>query len=128
MIRNISQGDIAKILSAHRAAERSKAVNGLGYLRSIQDDEPVEVTPTRPDDFYDESEYSEKENDNEQKEFEEVLKFVGAMALLAFLDKHETPKKVGKSSLLEWHQRCLDARKSKRKSSELVEILNILIR
>ena len=128
MIRNISQGDIAKILSAHRAAERSKAVNGLGYLRSIQDDEPVEVVPTKPDDFYDESKYSEKDNDNEQKEFEEFLKIVGAMALLAMLDKREAPKKVRKSSLLDWHQRCLDARKSKRKSSELVEILNLLIR
>ena len=128
MIRNISQGDIAKILSAHRAAERSKAVNGLGYLRSIQDDEPVEVTPTRPDDFYDESEYSEKDNENEQKEFEDFLKIVGAMTLLAMLDKREASKKAVKSSLLDWHQRCLDARKSKRKSSELVEILNILIR
>lgn len=46
MIHNVSAGDITKILAAHRAAERSNAVDGLGYLRKAEKENPVKVVPT----------------------------------------------------------------------------------
>lgn len=119
MIRNVSPGDVAKILAAHRAAERSKAIDGLGYLRSVQDDEPVEVIPTEAFEY----------EDDEQKEFEEFLKLIGAITLAGILDEAENKKEVhrSKASVLQAHQEHLDARKSKRKASELIQMFQALI-
>ena len=123
MIRNVSPGDIAKILAAHRAAERSKAVDGLGYLRSVQDDEPVEVVPTQ--EFgYEDLLFDE---DDDQKEFEEFLKLIGAITLAGILGEEESKGRSSGASVLQVHQKQLDARKSKRKTSELIQILNALI-
>lgn len=123
MIRNISEGDIAKILAAHRAAERSKAIDGLGYLRSVKDDEPVEIIPTQA---FKDVEYSSG-NDNEQKDFENFLKLIGAITLAGILDEAENKNKVPDISVLELHQAKLDAYESKRKASELIQLLNGLI-
>lgn len=123
MIRNISEGDIAKILAAHRAAERSKAIDGLGYLRSVKDDEPVEIISTQ---VFKDVECSSG-NDNEQKDFENFLKLIGAITLAGILDEAENKNKGPDISVLELHQAKLDAYESKRKASELIQLLNGLI-
>lgn len=114
MILNVSPGDIAKIMSAHKAAERSKAVNGLGYLRAIQDDEPVEVIPTKVSDCED--------MDGDQKDFEEFLKLIGAITMASIIDKEDDV------SVLERHQRKLDAHKHKRDAAMLIKILGSIVR
>lgn len=123
MIRNISEGDIAKILAAHRAAERSKAIDGLGYLRSVKDDEPVEIIPTQV--FKDVECSSSK--DNEQKDFENFLKLIGAITLAGIIDEAENKNQGPDISVLKLHQAKLDAYESKRKASELIQLLNGLI-
>lgn len=114
MILNVSPGDIAKIMSAHKAAERSKAVNGLGYLRAVQDDEPVEVVPTKVFDCED--------MDGDQKDFEEFLKLIGAITMASIIDKEDDV------SILERHQRKLDAHKHKRDAAMLIKILGSIVR
>lgn len=114
MILNVSPGDIAKIMSAHKAAERSKAVNGLGYLRAVQDDEPVEVIPTKVPDCED--------MDGDQKDFEEFLKLIGAITMASIIDKEDDV------SVLERHQRKLDAHKHKRDAAMLIKILGSIVR
>lgn len=114
MILNVSPGDIAKIMSAHKAAERSKAVNGLGYLRAVQDDEPVEVIPTKVSDCED--------MDSDQKDFEEFLKLIGAITMASIIDKEDDV------SVLERHQRKLDAHKHKRDAAMLIKILGSIVR
>lgn len=123
MIRNVSPGDIAKILAAHRAAERSKAVDELGFLRPVQDDEPVEVVPMSGFGYED----SLSDNDNDQKEFEEFLKLIGAITLAGILGEEESKDRSSSASILRAHQKQLDARRSKRKASELIQFLNALI-
>ena len=118
MILNVSPGDIAKIMSAHKAAERSKAVNGLGYLRAVQDDEPVEVIPTKVFDCED----SNNDKDGNQKDFEEFLKLIGAITMASIIDKEDDV------SILERHQRKLDAHKHKRDAAMLVKILGSIVR
>lgn len=114
MILNVSPGDIAKIMSAHKAAERSKAVNGLGYLRAVQDDEPVKVIPTKVFDCED--------MDGDQKDFEEFLKLIGAITMASIIDKEDDV------SVLERHQRKLDAHKHKRDAAMLIKILGSIVR
>lgn len=114
MILNVSPGDIAKIMSAHKAAERSKAVNGLGYLRAVQDDEPVEVIPTKVSDCED--------MDGDQEDFEEFLKLIGAITMASIIDKEDDV------SVLERHQRKLDAHKHKRDAAMLIKILGSIVR
>lgn len=125
MIHNVSAGDITKILAAHRAAERSNAVDGLGYLRKAEKENPVKVVPTEGlfEDLL------EEVDDKEQKDFEELLKVIGAITLAGMLDKLEQEKKEEVSPLEELlrHQATLDQRASKRKAAGLIAVLNGLL-
>ena len=125
MIHNVSAGDITKILAAHRAAERSSAVDGLGYLRKAEKENPVKVVPTEGlfEDLL------EEVDDKEQKDFEEFLKVIGAITLAGMLDKLEQEKEEGVSPLEELlrHQSALDQRASKRKAAGLIAVLNGLL-
>ncbi len=125
MIHNVSAGDITKILAAHRAAERSNAVDGLGYLRKAEKENPVKVVPTEGlfEDLL------EEVDDKEQKDFEEFLKVIGAITLAGMLDKFEKEEKKEVSPLEELlrHQSALDQRASKRKAAGLIAVLNGLL-
>lgn len=125
MIHNVSAGDITKILAAHRAAERSNAVDGLGYLRKAEKENPVKVVPTEGlfEDLL------EEVDDKEQKDFEEFLKVIGAITLAGMLDKLEQEKEEEVSPLEELlrHQAALSQRASKRKAAGLIAVLNGLL-
>ena len=125
MIHNVSAGDITKILAAHRAAERSNAVDGLGYLRKTEKENPVKVVPTEGlfEDLL------EEVDDKEQKDFEEFLKVIGAITLAGMLDKFEKEEEKEVSPLEELlrHQSALDQRASKRKAAGLIAVLNGLL-
>ena len=125
MIHNVSAGDITKILAAHRAAERSNAVDGLGYLRKAEKENPVKVVPTEGlfEDLL------EEVDDKEQKDFEEFLKVIGAITLAGMLDKLEQEKEEEVSPLEELlrHQAALNQRASKRKAAGLIAVLNGLL-
>nr|DAD60254.1 MAG TPA: hypothetical protein [Bacteriophage sp.] len=125
MIHNVSAGDITKILAAHRAAERSNAVDGLGYLRKAEKENPVKVVPT--EDLFED--LLEEVDDKEQKDFEEFLKVIGAITLAGMLDKLEQEKEEEVSPLEELlrHQAALDQRASKRKAAGLIAVLNGLL-
>lgn len=125
MIHNVSAGDITKILAAHRAAERSNAVDGLSYLRKTEKENPVKVVPTEGlfEDLL------EEVDDKEQKDFEEFLKVIGAITLAGMLDKFEKEEEEEASPLEELlrHQSALDQRASKRKAAGLIAVLNGLL-
>lgn len=125
MIHNVSAGDITKILAAHRAAERSNAVDGLGYLRKAEKENPVKVIPTEHlfEDLL------EEVDDKEQKDFEEFLKVIGAITLAGMLDKLEQEEDKEASPLEELlrHQAALEQRTNKRKAAGLIAVLNGLL-
>lgn len=125
MIHNVSAGDATRILAAHRAAERSNAVNGLGYLRKAEKENPVKVVPT--EDLFED--LLEEVDDKQQKDFEEFLKVIGAITLSDMLDKLEQEKEEEVSPLEELlrHQAALGQRASKRKAAGLIAILNGLL-
>ena len=123
MIHNVSAGDITKILAAHRAAERSNAVDGLGYLRKAEKENPVKVVPTEGlfEDLL------EEVDDKEQKDFEEFLKVIGAITLASMLDKFEEEEEVSPLEELLRHKAALEQRASKRKAAGLIAVLNGLL-
>jgi hypothetical protein len=124
MIHNVSAGDITKILAAHRAAERSNAVDGLGYLRKAEKENPVKVVPTEGlfEDLL------EEVDDKEQKDFEEFLKVIGAITLASMLDKfEEEEEEVSPLEELLRHKAALEQRASKRKAAGLIAVLNGLL-